>query len=282
MGNVDAPLDADEAGRVLRRARGLATEHGVDDDTDAVVSGAGVSGQALVEAAAEVGIDPDSVRDALALERFDADLPERGRLDRLAGPGAVAVERVVRREPDAAVADAEAWLAVTYRMRCIRTADGELECRPRSGITAVAGRSMAGATGEANIKAVERLIVAVQPLELGASDEAPRTLVRFIAVREGSRRRRLGAGSMAGVAGVGVGVAGATAGAMVAGPLLAVPLLVGGFSVMRSGSRHADKVELELVRVLSAVDRGERPVGLVGRAARRARRAVANVRDGTD
>ena len=98
------------------------------------------------------------------------------------------------------------------------------------------------------------LIVAVQPLELGASDEAPRTLVRLIAVREGSRRRRLGAGSMAGVAGVGVGVAGATAGAMVAGPLLAVPLLVGGFSVMRSGSRHADKVELELVRVLSAVD----------------------------
>ena len=82
---MDEPLDADEAGRVLRRARSLAAEHGVDDDTDAVLSGLGVSGQALVEAAAEVGIDPDSVRDALALERFDADLPDRGRLDRLAG-----------------------------------------------------------------------------------------------------------------------------------------------------------------------------------------------------
>ncbi len=279
---MDAPLDADEAGRVLRRARDLAAEHGVDDDTDAVLSGVGVSGEALVEAATEVGIDPDSVRDALALERFDADLPEHRRLDRLAGPGAIAVERVVRRDPEAAVADAETWLAVTYRMRCIRTADGELECRPRAGLTAVAGRSMAGATGADNIKAVERLNVSVQPLELGASDDSPRTLVRVIAVRYATRRRRLGAGSAAGVVGVGVGVAGATVGATIAGPLLAVPLIVGGFSVVRSGSRHADKVELELVRVLSAVDRGERPVGLVGRAARRARRAVADVRDGND
>jgi hypothetical protein len=282
IGAVDTSLDADEAGRVLRRAHDLAAAQGIVDDTEAEVSHVGVSGAALVEAAAEVGIDPASVRDALALERFDADLPERGRFDRLAGPSEVTVEHVVRRDPEGAVADAEAWLAVTYRMRCIRTADGELECRPRAGLTAVAGRSMAGATGEANIKAVERLIVSVQPLELGASDKAPRTLVRVIAVRHGTRRRRLGAGSMAGVAGVGVGVAGATAGAVVAGPLLAVPFLVGGFSVARSGSRHADKVELELVRVLSAVDRGERPVGLVGRAARRARRAVADVRDGTD
>ena len=279
---MDAPLDAEEAGRVLRRAHDLAAAQGIVDDAAAVVQGVGVSGEALVEAAAEVGIDPDSVRDALALERFDADLPQRGRLDRLAGPGAITVEQVIRRDAEVAVADTEAWLAVTYRMRCIRTADGELECRPRAGLTAVAGRSMAGATGEVNIKAVERLIVSVQPLELGATDDAPRTLVRVIAVREGSRRRRLGAGSVAGVAGVGVAAAGATAGAVIVGPILAVPFLVGGLSVVRSGSRHADKVELELVRVLSAVGRGERPVGLVGRAARRARRAVADARDGTE
>lgn len=279
---MDAPLDADQAGRILRRAHHLAAAQGIEDDLTAEVGGVGVSGEALVEAAAEVGIDADSVRDALALERFDADLPERGRLDRLAGPAEIAVELVVGRDAEAAVADTEAWLAVTYRMRCIRTANGELECRPRAGLTAVAGRSMAGVTGEVNIRAVERLIVTVQPLELGATVDSPRTLVRVIAVRHVARRRRLGVGSVAGAAGVGVAAAGATAGAVVAGPLLAVPLLVGGFSVVRSGSRHADKVELELVRVLAAVDRNERPVGLVGRAARRARRTVTDVRDGVD
>lgn len=276
---VEEPLDADAARSVLRRAGELAEAHGVPNDE--AMSEVGVSGAALVEAAAEVGLDPDSVRDALALERFDADRPEPGRLDRLAGPGAIAVEHVVRRAADAAVADTEAWLAVTYRMRCVRTADGELECRPRAGISGVAGRSVAGATGEVTIKAVERLVVSVQPLELGATDSSPRTLVRVIAERQSSRRRRLGAGSVAGAAGVGVAAAGATAGSMVAAPLIAVPLIVGGVSVVRSGSRHADKVELELVRVLAAVDRGERPVGIVGRAARRARRAVADVRDGS-
>ena len=67
------------------------------DEVEAEVGAVGVSGEALVEAAAEVGIDPDSVRDALALERFDADRPAAGRLDRFAGPSAITVERAVRR-----------------------------------------------------------------------------------------------------------------------------------------------------------------------------------------
>ena len=67
-------------------------------------------------------------------------------------------------------------------------------------------------------------------------------------------------------------------GAIVAAPILGVPLMIGGYATARSGRRHADKVELELMRVLAAVGRDERPVGLVGRAARRARRAVTSPR----
>jgi hypothetical protein len=263
---VEDALDADAAARVLRRARDLAASHAPNDDPD----GAGVSGQALVEAASEVGIDPDSVRDALALERFDADRPEPQNLDRLAGPGSVLVEHVVPRTAADAIDDTEAWLTVTHRMRCIRTTDGRLECRPRRGWVARVGRSVAGATGEVTITSIDRITVAAQPLTLGATPDQPRTLVRIVANRQGSRRRRVGVGSVAGVMGVGAAVAG-VAGSMLAGPVIAVPLIAGGYTVARSGAKQADQIELELIRVLAAIDRTERPVGLIGRAARRAR-----------
>lgn len=279
---MDEPLDADAAGRVLRRAQDIAAAHGRDNG-DIAEEPAGVSAQALVEAAEEVGIDADAVRDALALERFDAGMPEPQALDRLSGPGAVSVEHVVDQAPGRALDIAEDWLKVAHRMRCVRSPEGGLNCRPRPGLAASVGRVANGMTGEVNIEAVERLTVSVQPLITDASPEHPRTLVRIVADRRTSRRRRLGVGAVTGATGTGVtavGVAGAVAGggAMVVAPILGVPLMIGGYAVARSGRRHADKVELELLRVLAAIDRSEQPVGLVGRATRRARKAVSPTR----
>jgi len=282
---VKQPLDTEAAQRVLRRAHDIAAAHGLDAD-HAVEVGVGVSPQALVDAAEEVGIDPGAVRDALALDLFDAGAPEPQSLDRIAGAGAVAVEDVVRRSAVEALDAAEDWLTVAHRMRCVRGPSGDLDCRPRSGLAASMGRAVNGISGEVNIQAVERLSVSAQPLEVDATPDDPRTLLRIIADRRTSRRRRLGVGTVAGATGVGVSSAGVVAGVitgtavLVAAPVVGVPLIVGGYLAARSGRRHADEVELEVMRVLAAIDRDEPPVGLVGRAARRARKAVST--SGTD
>ena len=239
---------------------------------DALVAGGGVSSEALIEAGAEVGIDRASVREALALERFEADRPESQALDGLAGSGAVAVEHVVARTAQDAIADIEEWLTVSHRMRCVIDAAGALDCRPKPGMAASIGRSVSVATGEVNIKHVDRISVVTQPLD---DDGTPRTLVRIIADRSGSRRRRLAVGTASGAAGVGTGAAAVAAtGSLVFAPV-ALPLVAGGYLLARSGSTHADRVELELMRVAVAVGRGEAPVGLIGRARRSARRATA-------
>lgn len=264
------PIDPDAARRVLRRAMEIdAAKESVDD---ALVAGGGVSSEALIEAGAEVGIDRASVREALALERFEADRPESQALDGLAGSGAVAVEHVVARTAQDAIADIEEWLTVSHRMRCVIDAKGALDCRPKPGMAASIGRSVSVATGEVNIKHVDRISVVTQPLD---DDGTPRTLVRIIADRSGSRRRRLAVGTASGAAGVGTGAAAVAAtGSLVFAPV-ALPLVAGGYLLARSGSTHADRVELELMRVAVAVGRGEAPVGLIGRARRSARRATA-------
>ena len=73
-------LDRDAVARILARAQEI-------DDADPD-DGEGIEPDALIEAATEVGIDPNAVRDALAIERFTVAPPGRRRLDRLSGPAA--------------------------------------------------------------------------------------------------------------------------------------------------------------------------------------------------
>ncbi|MGK0275692.1 MAG: hypothetical protein ACI9N0_002078 [Ilumatobacter sp.] len=263
---VTERLDPDAAARVLRRAHEI--EDDFADPAEVAVDAGGVSPSALIEAADEVGINPDAVRDALALERFDASMPQRRRLDRLVGPAAIVVEHVVSRTPSDALDGVEQWLTTAHRMRCVTDRDGRVECRPRSGLGASLGRTLNSFTGDVNIRAVERMTVEVAHLHLGATPTEPRTLVRVVADRAPSRARRIGGGSTAGLVGVGVAAASVAS----AAPLLSVAsigVFIGGYLFVRSGSARADKVELELLRVVMAVDRSEKPAGLVSRATRR-------------
>jgi hypothetical protein len=258
--------DPDAAARLLRRAHQLEDDHG--EPGLAAVEAGGVSSSALIEAADEVGINPDAVRDALALERFDAAAPQRRRLDRLVGPAAIVVEHVVSRSSRDALDGVEQWLTTAHRMRCVTDRDGRVECRPRSGLVASVGRTLNSFTGDVNVRAVQRVSVDAAQLHLGATPTAPRTLVRVVADRAPSRARRLGGGSTAGLAGAGAAAA-SVAGAAPLLTVASIGLFAGGYLFARSGSSRSDKLELELMRVVTAVDRGEKPAGLVGRATRR-------------
>ncbi len=262
-------LDREAVDRILARA------HRLEETTP--VTDSGVEPEALIAAASEVGIDPNAVRDSLAIERLSISAPPARRLDRLAGSADVVVERDLHLTVDQTIAGVQAWLTSLHRLTCDRRSDGTLFARRRSDTTARIGRTLSTARGEGRL-AASSLVVQAVPQTVGSTPTRPRTLVRISADRSGPRQARLaGGGSLAatGVAGGGVAaLATAGADALVAFPVVAVPLAVGGYFLARSGRGHADRLELELERVLSRVERGDVPTGLLGRMARSARRTV--------
>lgn len=265
---VDDRLDRDAVERVLRRAHDI-------EASGATSTSGGIEPAALVDAAAEVGIDPNAVRDSLALERFVGPGVVERRFDRLAGSERVVVEREVHLTVDEAISGIEAWLAGVYRLSCDRRSESAVFARRRSDTAAKLSRSFAVARGQGQL-GVESLIAEAVPRISGSTPNDPRCVVRISADRSTARAVRLGGGASLGAGGVGMGgVAAAAADALVAWPLVAAPLLVGGYVTARSGRSHADRVELELERLLSRVDRRERPTSLLGRVAKRARAAVA-------
>lgn len=275
LADVEDQLDADAVARVLRRAQQLADERGATPD--AVLDQGGVSPDAVVAAADEVGIDPSAVREALALERFAHEVPDHRRLDRLVGAAEVSVQATVARGVDDTLKAIQDWLTSGYQMRCTRTTDTSLECRPRSGIGASMRRAATQFTDDENIHPVDLIVVeAHAPHDLGPNDE-PTALVRIAATRRAARVRRLGGVAAGGAGSIGAAVVGVTS-AIVWWPVASVGLLGGGVLIARSGSIHADRVEVEMVRVLSAVVRGEPPSGIAGRAARKVRNVVKSVR----
>jgi hypothetical protein len=260
-------LDRDAVARILARAQDIEQADPVDAP--------GIEPEALIEAATEVGIDPNAVRDAMAIERFTVDEPDPRRLDRLAGPASVVIEREVGLTVADSLDGIEAWLAGVHRLVCDRRDPGRLIARRRTDASAPGGRTMAGGRGDGRLGGVGVLVVEAVPQIVGSTPVHPRTLVRVSADRHDARTLRLSGGGTVGLAGVGAGTVTAVAtGAALAAPVVALPLVVGGYVVARTGRGHADRLELELERLISVVARGERPAGFLSRAVRRARRSV--------
>lgn len=258
-------LDRDEVDRILDRA------HQLDASTPEADSG--VEPEALIAAAGEVGIDPNAVRDSLAIERLSIATPPARRFDRLAGASEIVIEREVYLTVDQALAGLEAWFVSPHRLICDRRSQGILFARRRSDVSAKVARTMSTARGEGRLAATSLVVEAV-PQIVGSTPAQPRTLVRISADRSTPRQLRLAGGGSLGGVGVAAGAGAAAAGVYIAVPFLALPLTVGGYAVARSGRGHADRLELELERLLSRVERGEQPASLLGRMANRARRAA--------
>ncbi|MFT6292598.1 MAG: hypothetical protein ACJAR2_003215 [Ilumatobacter sp.] len=268
-GAVADRLNRDDVARILNRAQAI--EHAGDAEMSD-----GIDSETLIEAAAEVGIDRNAVRDSLAVERLAIEpAGPPSRLDRLVGPRNIVIERELPVTVPAAIAGTEAWLTSVHKLLCDRRSTSTLHARRRSDVSARFGRFRTSVRGDGRLGTVGSLDIEAVPLIVGSTPARPRTLVRARADRSAPRSVRLGVGSAAGVAGAGVGATAiALGGAMLVVPLISLPLIGGGFFVARSGLSHGDRLELELERLLSLVERGEKPVGMLGRAARRARRAA--------
>jgi len=266
VGVVTERLDRDAISRILARAQDLEAGSSHDDS--------GIEPEALVEAATEVGIHPDAVRDALAIERFTVAPSERRRLDRVSGPATIVIEREVPLTVAATLDGVEAWLTSVHRLVCDRRTSASLHARRRTDASARIGRTVAGWRGDGRLGGVGVLEVEAVPQVVGSTPAHPRTLVRVRADRHDARTLRLAGGGTIGLAGVGAGAVTAAAEVAPAAPVIALPLLVGGYVVARTGRGQADRLELELERMVTLVASGERPTGLLTRAVQRARRSV--------
>lgn len=248
MGGPDPQIPREVAERVLRRAAELTP---AVEDPHGTWADQGMSEQVLLDAAAEVGIAPEAVQRALAIEKLGPGVPTR-RTDRLLGPAAVTVEIETPWSPDDTLRLVDAWLVVAHHLRRERTRPDGGEWRRRRDVAAKVQRGLRGLNGEGRLGDSESILVTAVPVG------TTHTIARLTIDRSSQRGGYAAAGggvAAAGVAGAVVLGAVVTPVIVVAAPLAAV----GGVAVARSGRGGADRARREAERMLDAVRRGEWP-----------------------
>jgi hypothetical protein len=246
---TERTLDHDTVGRVLRRASDLA-----DGAPSSIPLFGGVSEEALVAAASEVGIPVAAVHRALAVERLDP-LPKHRAGDRIVGAAVVAVDAEVMGTSSDVLARLDAWFVDGHHLHRHRVRNGHGAWTKRRGLVGKTMRTVRGVTGEGQLGRMRRVDVSTGDTGIGT------TVVRVEVDR--SRDRKVAAA--AGTAVAAMATAGTVAIAAVTAPVLlvAAPLgLVAGVRVAASGRQRATAVAGEVDRVLDAVDDGVRPTRL--------------------
>ncbi|MEO1063069.1 MAG: hypothetical protein AAFZ07_16785 [Actinomycetota bacterium] len=234
--------------RIIRRAQEL------DEDR----STEGIDEESLVAAASEVGISPEAMRESMAIERLGPG-PRRQVADRLVGPRRVVAERRIARPAGDVLRLLDEWLTSGHHLRRVERGEGYGIWRKRTDVAAGAQRAVKSLAGHASLGSVRVVEAHVVPID---RDQA---LVRVEADRATSRRTTIGAAGGIGA----VSVAGGAAAATVVPPLMivAVPGLVIAGASTRLGRRTADRLDAELIRLLTQIGAGDRPISL-GRLSR--------------
>jgi hypothetical protein len=237
-------LDRDAAERVLRRAIELV------DDADP--SDSGISLRALVEAAEELGIDPDGVHRAAAEEQLGLLAGEESRADRLVGPAVVTATRIVPGSPEEVLDRADTWLRRARTLRRVRRAPGRADYKRRTDPIASVQRAVRSASGAEELTRVQRLRVLTVPA--GES----RTLVALVVDAHRSRSAATAGGVT--VAATGVATAGATAMTWVPWAWLGVPVAAaGGVAVMAARKGWVEGLDDELEALADLIATGGTP-----------------------
>ena len=236
-------LDRAAVERVLRRAGELDGGQGAGDTVPEAV---------VLEAAAEVGLDADAVRVALAIERLGPP-PPVSTADRLFGPPVVGGERVVGVPVAAALDRLDDLLVREHQLRPTRARGQVREWRRKDGPIGSLQRAAKSLAGDATLSKARRVEAAASAVD------GERTVLR-VAVDRSKERSGIVAGSA--VAG-GVVLSGTVVAGIVLSPfvLAAAPLaaLAAG-GVARVGHRQAEELEDCVEDVLEAVDQGTVPV----------------------
>lgn len=287
----ETQLAPDVVERVLRRASELAAASDLGGSSGSNVGDPvaaerrGVSAAALLAAASEVGLSVPAVRRSIAIERLGTVRPRR-RSDRFFGPAVVSVDDEIAASVPEILERLDAWLVDGHHLRRDRLrspgrADpgpgagagvgdgngdgigaGVGEWSKRSGIVGATVRRIRGATGEGKLGDLRRVTATARDSGVGTS------VVRITGDRSPDRQVLVGGGAVVAA----TGTAGVVAVAVIATPLvlLATPVaVVAGLGVAARGRSRARRTELEIRRLLDAVEAGGDPTRLRVDIARR-------------
>lgn len=242
-----ARIDRDAAERVIRRAVSL---------TEVDPGDGGLSVDALLDAADELGMDRSEVERALAEERVGllADEPRVG--DRWLGADRVVVARVVDGSPDEVLERLDAWMRLGRVLRRVRLAPDRAVYARRGDPAAIAQRTVRAARGGERLARVRRLVATV--VAVGAD----RSMVA-LSVDTSASRLTAAAGATT-VAATGVVTAGVAAVEWLPWAWVGVPVaLAGGAGVAAARRAYLADVDEDLEAVLDELAAGRRPVTLV-------------------
>jgi hypothetical protein len=247
-------LDEAAVQRVVRRAFEI-------DQTPDPLTG-GITPEALVAAATELGVAPEAIRASLAIERLGPELSP-ARLDRIVGPRSVVVERTVSYPAGEAFERLDEWFTAGHHLRR-EYGDGESgEWRKRGDLVAGLQRRARSVAGGAALGSVRLIVARVSEID------GERSIVRLSADRTVVRRATAGTAGATGAGAVTAAVIVATPAAAVAIPGLAV---AGAISV--AAKHGSTKLGRELTRLLDQIESGRRPATL-GRGLKRRLGAAA-------
>jgi hypothetical protein len=253
----DAPLDATDVARILRRAGDLECAGDASHDDSSAISET-----SLIAAAEEVGLSVDAVRRSIAVERLGP-VPAARLGDRMLGPSHVYADAEVDVPPGEAMARVDSWLVDGHHLRrdVLRADTGEWS--KRSGLVGVTARTIRNATGEGKLGDFAQVNAAARDTGSGSS------MIRVTIDRSANRRFAGGGGAVVAVG----GMTGVVVTAVAASPvvLLAMPAaIVAGVGVALTGRSRARRNEREIRRLLEAVVAGEDPTRLSVDVVRRA------------
>jgi hypothetical protein len=251
-------LDRGALERVLARASELSSQAS-DDAPD------GMTETQLLEIGKEVGLTPSVLQQALAEERTRVVLVEETGMEaRVMGPVAVSTTRAVPHTPEHVLAALEEWMRSDYRMNAKRRFGNRRTWEQRSGVFAELERGLRGNEAAAALVRATEIAATVSPIGDG------RTAVRLDADITDLRRKRRVAGIATAAVGLAASIVPVVLGAALA-PLAMLPLFVaaglvpllgcaiGGWAILKSHRRNAERAQLALEQLLDRLEHGALP-----------------------
>ena len=249
---MDSELDGAALDRILRRAHELdSTSPGTDADLEALMS-----------AAAEVGISRNALLQSIATESLGP-VEEPGAMSRLVGPGELAQDHVIDRPPDEVLSLVDQWMTKRHRLKVRQRDTRTVVWTQRSGIIHTTTRRAANAAGVALLGRAHRVTAVAVAVPREGHDLA--TMLRITVDQTPARTRRLIVAGVLGAAGT-AGTATTLAGLYLA-PVASigfVAVAAGGAITAASGRKRATTLDDEVTSVVSAVAEGRAP-GSLGR-----------------
>lgn len=262
------PTDPSPAQQILRRALELA-DQGVTD-------GPALGPDELRAVAGELGVPASAVAAALAEQQVAAGLPAAGTVSRLVGPVAVVGWRHVEADRTQTERLVASWLEAGHALRVRRLGNGTMIGTRKPGLAGSVARTVRAARGGRDLAGRGEVRASVVPDDEGAGGSVACILVDL-------RLRRLAAVQGGGAVGMAGLAASVVAGAVLAPPVLLVGVPVSlGAGVATAALRHRAVVRMvteEVEVTLDGVARRDPPAGavrdLMRSVSRRARLAPA-------